>query len=126
VSFDPNGPATLHVSDSVFYNNADHGLVIRPRANGFTNAHIRNSRFERNQSGLLADGKNSVIGINVNISDSMFTENAENGIAASSIAGQAPVAVLVISSHISGNFINGLSASSASGEGNPTLETPRS
>ena len=123
LEFTPSGGATLHVSDSIFYNLAGPGILVRPAGSGYANAHIRNTRFERNANGLFADGSGSSIGINVNISESMAVENQGNGIGAYSPAGAAPVTVSVKDSHISGNLTNGLGvlAATASGAGSAVI-----
>jgi len=106
VSFTPNGPATLHIVDSVFYNIGGTGVLIKPSAGGSANVHIRNSRFAHSLHGLFADGTASTAGINVNIADSAFVDNQGNGIGA--FTGNAPVTVSVTSSQITGNFTNGI------------------
>ena len=113
LAFRPGGPATLHVSDSVFNNNSDAGILVQPGPGGYANVHIRNVRFERNLHGLFADGSQSTIGINVNISDSLAAENLSNGFLASTIVGKAPVNMSVMNTHISGNLSTGLTATGA-------------
>ena len=110
LAFTPNGPATLHVSESVFYNNGGSGIFVQPQPGGYANVHVRDTRFERNAHGLLADGRFSVIGVNVNISDSIAAENSGNGFGALTIAGKAPVTISITNSHVSGNLGDGLAA----------------
>ena len=117
LEFKPNGPATLHVSDSIFYNNGGSGILVKPQAGGYANAHIRNTKFERNVHGLFADGSASTIGVNVNIIDSATSENSGNGFGASTTAGQAAVTMSILNSQISGNFANGLGAAGAAASG---------
>ncbi|MGB9366558.1 MAG: hypothetical protein WCE79_11155 [Xanthobacteraceae bacterium] len=80
--FAPTGSGTLHVSDSVFYNNGGTGIQVRPSGSGFANVHLRNVKVERSTNGLFIDGSASTVGINANISASLFTENSGNGIGA--------------------------------------------
>ena len=115
--FNPNGPATLHVNDSIFYNNTGSGIQVQPAAGGFANVHLKNVKFERNGHGLFADGSTSTIGVNVNMIDSVASENAGNGVGASSVAGKAAVTVSIRDSLISGNLINGLGAAGAAASG---------
>jgi hypothetical protein len=121
--FAPSGPATLTVSDSIFYNSGGSGINVRPTGSGYANVHIRNTKFERNANGLFVDGSASSIGINVNISASTATENQGNGIGAYTTAGGASVTVSVKDSHISGNITNGLGAlgATASGAGSAVI-----
>jgi hypothetical protein len=104
LSFTPDGPATLHITDSVFYNNVGSGVLIKPASGGSVNAHMRNVRFEHNLHGLFADGSNGVI--NVNMAESAAVDNRQNGIGAFSPA--SAVTVSVTTSQINGNFANGI------------------
>jgi len=106
VNFAPNGPATLHITNSYFYNNSGSGVLIKPASGGSANVHIRNARFEHNLHGLFVDGTASTAGINVNVADSAFVDNQGNGIGA--FTGTAPVTVSVVASQITGNFTNGI------------------
>ena len=121
--FQPNGPATLHVSGSVFYHNGGSGILVRPQPGGYANAHVRDVKFERNLHGLFADGGASSTGINVNISDSLAAENEGNGFGVTSVVGKAQVTMSLARSHISGNLANGLGAAGAalSGPGSATI-----
>jgi hypothetical protein len=124
IIFRPNGGGTLHVSDSVFYNNGGAGILVRPTGSGYANVHVRNVKFERNGNGIFADGSGSTVGINVNVTASVFAENLGNGIGAFSTAGQAGITVSVKDSQITGNLTNGLGAlgAAASGAGSATIE----
>jgi len=106
LSFTPNGPATLHIIDSVFYNNAGSGVLIKPTSSATTNVHIRNSRFEHNLHGLFVDGTAGSGGIVVNVAESAFVDNQSNGIGAFTGSGNAVVSV--INSQISGNLNAGI------------------
>src|ERR1043166_8484755 len=105
VDFEPNGPATLHVTDSVFYNNGGSGVLIKPQSGGSANVHIRHLRLEHNLHGLFVDGSNGTV--NVNIAETAAVDNQQNGIGAFS-PGSASVTVSVISSQITGNLANGI------------------
>jgi len=104
--FQPSGPATLHITDSVFYSNGGSGVLIKPESGGSANVHIRNSRFEHNLHGLFADGTISTAGINVNVADSAFVDNQGNGIGA--YTGNAEITISVVASQITGNITNGI------------------
>jgi hypothetical protein len=105
LNFAPTGPATLHITDSVFYNNGGSGVLIKPASGGSANVHIRNVRFEHNLHGLFADGSNGVV--NVNMAESGAVDNQQNGIGAFS-PGSASVTVSVTTSQIAGNLTNGI------------------
>jgi hypothetical protein len=105
LAFIPHGPATLHITDSVFYNNGGSGIVIKPASGGSANVHMRNVRFEHNLHGFFADGSNGII--NVNMAESAAVDNQQNGIGAFS-PGSASVTISVISSQITGNLTNGI------------------
>ena len=113
VLFAPTGPATLHITDSVFYNNGGSGVLIKPASGGSANVHMRNVRFEHNLHGLFADGTNGIV--NVNMAESAAVDNQANGIGAFS-PGSASVTVSVTTSQITGNATNGI-GSLASGAG---------
>ena len=118
LNFIPSGPATLHISDSVFYNNGGSGVLVKPASGGSANVHMRNVRFEHNLQGLFADGTNGVI--NVNMAESAAVDNQQNGIGAFSPS-NASVTVSVISSQITGNLTNGIGAL-ASGAGSVAVK----
>jgi hypothetical protein len=101
----PNGPASLHITDSYFYDNGGSGVLIKPQSGGSANVHIRNSRFEHNLQGLFADGSNGIV--NVNMAESAAVDNQRNGIGAYSPSGSS-VTVEVTNSQITGNFTNGI------------------
>jgi hypothetical protein len=122
--FAPSGAGTLHVSDSVFYHNGQSGIQVQPTGSGFANVHIRNAKFERNTHGLFIDGSASTVGVNVNVTESVFAENSGNGIGAFSTPGAAGISVSVKDSQITGNIGNGLAVLTAapSGAGSVTIE----
>jgi hypothetical protein len=124
VLFAPTGPATLHISDSVLYHSGGSGVHIRPTGSGFANVHVRNVKFERNANGLFVDGSASTVGINVDITQSVFAENLGNGIGAFSTSGAAGISVSVKDAQITGNIGNGLAvlAAAPSGAGSATIE----
>jgi len=102
----PSGSATLHITDSIFYNNAGSGVLIKPTSSATTNVHIRNSRFEHNLHGLFVDGTGGSGGIVVNMAESAAVDNQSNGIGAFTGSGNAVVSV--INSQISGNLNAGI------------------
>ena len=111
--FAPNGPASLQISDSYFYDMPLSGVLVKPASGGSANVHIRNTHFARNQNGLFVDGNGSSIGINVNILGGASSGNTGNGFGAATSAGQAPVNMSIMNARISGNFANGLGAAGA-------------
>ena len=107
VNFNPNGPATLHISDSVFYGSGGSGVLIKPQSGGFANVHMRNVRFEHNLHGLFVDGTDGTV--NVNMAESAAVDNRQNGIGAFT-PNSASVTVSVNTSQITGNLTNGIGA----------------
>jgi hypothetical protein len=107
LNFTPNGPTTLHITDSVFYKNGGSGILIKPGSGGSANVHMRNVRFEHNLHGLFADGTNGIV--NVNMAESAAVDNQQNGIGAFS-PGSASVTISVTTSQVTGNFTNGIGA----------------
>jgi len=106
LSFTPNGSATLHITDSYFYNNGGSGVLIKPTSSATTNVHIRNSRFEHNLHGLFVDGTGGSGGIVVNMAESAAVDNRSNGIGAFTGSGNAVVSI--INSQMSGNLNAGI------------------
>src|SRR5262249_52135381 len=106
LQFLTNGPAKLHITDSVFYNNGNSGVLIKPQAGGSANVHIRNTRFEHNMHGISVDGTSSTTGINVSMAESAAVDNQGNGIGA--YTGSAPVTVSAMNSQVTGNFTHGI------------------
>jgi len=107
LNFAPNGSATLHITDSVFYNVTGSGVLIKPSSgNSTVNVHVRNARFEHNLHGLFVDGSGSSAGIVVNVAESAAVENRSNGIGAFTGSGNAVVSV--INSQFSGNLNAGI------------------
>jgi len=106
LNFAPNGPATLHITDSYFYNNSGSGVLIKPTSSATTNVHIRNARFEHNLHGLFVDGTGGSGGIVVNMAESAAVDNQSNGIGAFTGSGNAVVSI--INSQLSGNLNAGI------------------
>ena len=96
--FQPSGRATLHVSDSIFYNNGTGtggGIVIRPQAGGSAEVALERVIVNGNAFGIAADGTSSTAGINMTIADSMTAGNSQDGILAATSGGGAPIGVMV-------------------------------
>jgi len=104
----PHGPATVHITDSHFYNNNNgSSVLIKPLSGDSTvNVHIRNVRFEHNLHGLFVDGTASTAGIVVNMAESAAVDNQSNGIG--TYTGSGNVVVAVTNSQISGNLNAGI------------------
>ncbi len=86
LSFTPNGPASLKISDSHFYDLPASGILVKPGSGGTANVQIHNTHFDRNgtgaagQAGILIQNQLSNI-IGVTIANSSVDNNA-NGIMA--------------------------------------------
>jgi len=104
--FEHNGPATLHITDSVFYSSGGSGVLIKPTSSATTNVHIRNSRFEQDLHGIFVDGTAGSGGIVVNMAESAAVDNQSNGVGAYTGSGNAVVSI--INSQISGNLNAGI------------------
>jgi hypothetical protein len=97
--FQPTGRATLHVSNSIFYNNGGSGtgggIVINPQSGGSAEVALERVIVNGNVFGIAADGSNSTAGINMTIADSMVGGNSQDGIIAVTPSGGAPIGVYV-------------------------------
>jgi hypothetical protein len=100
ISFAPNGPATLHITDSVFYNNGGTGLYIKPASGVQANVYIDRTHFEKNSFGITADGSNggAIGGV---VRDSVVSGNANTGI--TTFSSGTSITLVVQNSTIAGN-----------------------
>lgn len=110
ISFQPSGPSTLLIEDTLITGHVTHGLFIRPSPGGYANVHLRNVEVQESGNGFYADGSNSSIGVNVNMDTVSSFANNLAGITAVSAAGKAPVSISITRSQISGNYSTGLLA----------------
>jgi hypothetical protein len=101
LQFIPTGPATLHITDSVFY--AAGGILIRPQGSGSVQAAITRTAFERNSEGIFVEGAMSTGQIQVQVNDSVIANSASNGVDVNS--GSALVVVSLSNSQVVGNQI---------------------
>ena len=99
IVFEPTAAgAQLAVTDSLFTNigsGTGGGIVILPQPGGTAQAVLSRVTVEKNAFGIAADGSTSTGGINLTIADSVITGNSQDGIVATTSAGQAPIGVLV-------------------------------
>jgi hypothetical protein len=96
--FSPNGPASLHVADSIFYTNGNGSgarIRINPAAGGTAQVDLERVVVSGNAFGIAADDSGSTGGINMTIADSMIGGNAQDGIIAVTPSGGAPIGVYV-------------------------------
>jgi hypothetical protein len=134
VMFQPTGPATLHVTDSVFYDNSTAGIffspssfaklvvtdssfikngngasgagiLIKPQPGGAAQVHLQRVSAEGNVFGIVADGTGSTGGINATIADSVVTANSQDGIIATTPGAGAPIGLLVSNTRSTNNAI---------------------
>jgi hypothetical protein len=80
LNFAPAGLATLHITDSVFYNNGAAGVQIQPTAAASVRAVITRTVFENNGLGIVVDGTSSTGHSVVEINDSVVEGSTGNGI----------------------------------------------
>jgi hypothetical protein len=99
--FQPSGPATLHITDSVFYTNNSAGVNIQPHGSGSVQAAITRTAFERNVEGIVANGGFGTGQVQVQLNDSVIANSGVNGVDA--ISGSAPVVVSLSNSQVTGN-----------------------
>jgi hypothetical protein len=99
LSFTPNGPATLDISDSVFYHNDGAGLFIQPTGSGSAQVTIDRTHFEKNSLGIVVDGTISSGSTQTFIRDSVITGTNGPGVAA-----KASTVSLDRSSVVNNNF----------------------
>lgn len=107
LNFTPNGPATLQVSDSVFYSNGivggtsiSAGINIKPAPGATADVAIVRSKFDHNRFGIIADGTGGGI-IRGIVSDSFFANNTNNAITVSTTS--SSVVLTVDNTKITGN-----------------------
>jgi hypothetical protein len=108
LKFQPNGPATLDITDSVFYHNSSLGILIQPTGSGTVNVVLNRVQIESNVSGVTIDGTGGSAQIQVQIKDSVITNNTSTGVSAQS--GTGLIAVSISNTHSVGNQ-TGVSAS---------------
>jgi hypothetical protein len=83
LNFAPNGPATLHITDSVFYsNNSGSGVLIQPSGSSSTQVTVDRTHFESNGLGVVVDGTGSSGITQAFIRDSVITGTNGPGVAA--------------------------------------------
>jgi hypothetical protein len=104
LSFTPNGPAALHLTDSVFYNNGGSGVLIKPTGSASVRAVISHTAFENNNLGITIDGTSSTGRTVVEINDSVVAGNSVNGITVNKAG------TLINRTAVEGNAGNGILA----------------
>jgi hypothetical protein len=110
VLFEPNGPAQLEISNSLFSTNgtltggAGAGIRIWPQAGGTARVHLDNVTVVDNAFGVAVDGSASTNGINVTIANSLLNGNANDGLVATTSAGKSPVGVFISNTRSTNNL----------------------
>jgi hypothetical protein len=99
ISFTPNGPSQLIVTDSIIVNNGldpgGAGILVKPQSGGTARVSLERVNASGNAFGIAADGTGSTGGINMTIADSMVSGNSQDGIIAVTPSGGAPIGVMV-------------------------------
>jgi len=98
--FAPTGPATLHISDSVFYNNGGSGIYIKPSSGVLADVYINRTQIEKNAFGITADGSSGGL-IGGVVRDSVVSGNPNNGITTYSTG--TSITLVIQNSTIAGN-----------------------
>jgi hypothetical protein len=82
----------------VFYSNGGAGVLIQPTGSASVQATITRTQFENNLSGIAADGTNSTGQVQVQIKDSVISEN---GTGVSALSGAGLITISLSNSHVS-------------------------
>jgi hypothetical protein len=105
ILFEPSAAANLFVSNSTIRTNGSGGTTagidIKPALGIQANVTIEHSRIEGNYFGIIADGNSGGI-IQGTISDSVVSDNTENGITASTTSSN--VLLLIDQTKVAGNL----------------------
>jgi hypothetical protein len=113
VQFSPSGSATLDITDCDITDNGGSGLsagiYVSPASGGTAHVSIDHSRINNNYFGIVFDGTQGGI-IQGTISDSVVSNNTENGITASTTSSN--VLLVIDQTKVSGN-LHGLVAGGA-------------
>jgi hypothetical protein len=84
ISFTPNGPARLDVSDSFIADNgtavSTAGILIRPVGGGSANVSVSRTDLKGNFNGIFVDGSGGGGAVNLSVRDSVVTGSANCGI----------------------------------------------
>ncbi len=99
VSFQPNGPGRLVVTDSLitgFGSSAGGaGILVKPQAGGTAQVTLERVNVSANRFGIAADGSSSTGGINMTVADTVAASNGNDGIVATTSSRHAPVGLMV-------------------------------
>ncbi|MBR0758658.1 hypothetical protein JQ604_41310 [Bradyrhizobium jicamae] len=110
ILFEPNGPAKLQVTNSLFARNGNitggsgAGIRILPQASGAARVHLDNVTIVSNAFGVAVDGSTSANGINMTIANSILSGNANDGLVATTSAGHSPVGVMMANTRSTSNL----------------------
>jgi hypothetical protein len=74
VNFQPNGPATLNITDSVFYNTGLSAILIQLTGSGSAQITIERTTIEDSIAGINATNSAS---LQLNITDTLITNNSK-------------------------------------------------
>lgn len=105
----PDSPLNLTIADSIISNGGSGttggGIVVKPQSGGSVRMALERTTVSSNVFGVAFDGSNSTAGINATIKESMISGNSQDGIVATTSAGNAPIGVFVSGSASSNNAI---------------------
>jgi hypothetical protein len=87
-----------NVTNNAFSQNSGGGIIINPGAGGSIRATLNRVAVTANSFGIAADGSNSTNGINLTVTNSVISNNIQDGIIATTPPGGAPIGVFVKSS----------------------------
>jgi hypothetical protein len=82
LAFQPNGPASLHISDSFFFDNGGAAILIQPTASGNAQVTIDRTHLENSSLGIVVDGTSSSGTTNAFIRESVIAGINGPGVAA--------------------------------------------
>lgn len=99
IQFAPSAGALLVVTDTSVTGNGSGsvggGIVVKPSAGGFAQVTLNRVSVAKNVFGIVADGTGSTGGINMTSTDSVSSNNSQDGILAVTPGGGAPIGVYV-------------------------------
>ena len=99
ISFQPGGVSELYVADTLIANNGNGsnggGINVKPSGSGSARVSLHRVRMENNVFGFKADGNGNTGGIAVTVYDSLAAGNSFSGFTATTVAGGAPVALMI-------------------------------
>jgi hypothetical protein len=109
ITFEPNVPSSLSVSNSLVADNSTVGIAIQPSGSGAVTAVFDRVQANNNTYGIYVSGTFSTGTINVSVSESVASGNSNSDFQAITNAGKAPTTLMLFHS-VAANAGTGLIA----------------